>query len=565
MNPGGPWPNPSTALGTTIVDELVRNGVEDVVLAPGSRSAALAMAAADSPLRLWVEIDERAAGFFALGIVRGSGHADTVAAVITTSGTAVANLFPAVIEADEGAIPLLLLTADRPPELRGAGANQAIDQVKIFGDKVRWFADISPPTDTAGEAEVWRSTICRALAYARGLRGAGSGPVHLNIGFREPLVPATDDGRTLATPYVSPTAGRADGAPFTVVARRAAVEPSVIAVDGRTLVVAGSGASLESVESALAAGCVVIAEGHSGCRIPGTISTAHHLLASPAFHRLGRPDRAVVLGRAGLSRNLAALLDRLDLIVVSATGWPDPSRRAIEMHSALRFRGGAVDRDWVELWSRAEKVARDSIDRQLDARAEPTEPRVARDVAAAVPPDGVLAVASSMPVRDLDWFAASGEGVPVVANRGASGIDGFISLALGAASRRRVVALAGDLSVLHDQSGLAVRPRPDAVFVVVNNGGGGIFSFLPQAQFPDHFEQLFATPSGIDFADLAAMHDLEYAHITTAPRLTEAIAAAMAQGGVHLLEVRTDREANVRLHRDLTEAVVEALDSLIER
>jgi 2-succinyl-5-enolpyruvyl-6-hydroxy-3-cyclohexene-1-carboxylate synthase len=334
-------------------------------------------------------------------------------------------------------------------------------------------------------------------------------------------------------------------------------------VDGRLLVVAGYGAEPTAVRAALAAGAVVIAESPSGCRIPGTVTTAHHLLASHPFRQASRPDRAVTLGRVGLSRNLATLLDDLDLVAVSPRGWPDPGRRAIEVHAALGFRSGAVDRDWIELWARAEQAARSCVDGLLDASVEPTEPQVARDVAMAIPPGAALAVASSMPVRDLDWFARPGEPVPVIANRGASGIDGFVSAALGAATRRRVVALVGDLSLLHDQSGLMVRPRPDAVFVVLNNGGGGIFSFLPQARFPDYFEQVFGTPVGIDLARLAATHELEYELITAASQVSATVAAAVSKPGVHLLEVRTDREANVQLHRDLTAAVVRAVESVL--
>lgn len=561
-----PLPNGSTALAVTVIDELVRNGVKDLVLAPGSRSAAMALAAVDSPLRIWVEIDERSAGFFALGIAKAArtqGH-ETVAAVLTTSGTAAANLYPAVIEADESATPLLLLTADRPPEVRHAGANQAIDQIKLFGDRVRWFADLPPASDLPTEGPFWRSTICRAVAEACGRRTGGAGPVHVNLGFREPMVPASEDGRTQGEPYRSPTQGRAGQRPWTSVADRVLPRPTEIEVSGRLLVVAGAGAEIGMVSSALEAGAVVLAEGHSGCRIPGTITTAHHLLASPFFARSARADRVVLLGRTGLSRNLISYLADVDLTLVSQSGWPDPDRRALELIHAVHFRAGSVDGGWAELWSRAEKQARDTLDAMLDSLEAPAEPQVARAVAAAIPENGLLAVASSMPVRDLDWFAAAGNSVNVVANRGASGIDGFVSMALGAAAARPLVALAGDLSILHDQAGFLVRPRPDATFVVVNNGGGGIFSFLPQANYPEHFERLFGTPTGVDFASLAEAHDLSHMLVTGAGDLAPAIQKAMRSGGVHLLEVRTDRSANVELHRRITKEVVEAVELLLK-
>lgn len=565
-SPGYSWANASTALAMTVIDELVRNGIKDLVVAPGSRSAALALAAADSPLRMWVEIDERSAGFFALGLAKAarSHGQQTAVAVLTTSGTAAANLYPAVIEADESAVPLLLLTADRPPEVRHAGANQAIDQIKMFGECVRWFADLPPAVDQPTEAPFWRSTICRAVAEACGRRAAAAGPVHVNLGFREPLVPASDDGRTQAEPYRSPTDGRTGQRPWTSVPDPVLQHPTEIEVNGRLLVVAGAGATVETVTAVLDAGGVVIAEGHSGCRISGTITTAHHLLASPAFANAARADKVVVLGRTGLSRNLTSFLRNVDQMVVSPSAWPDPERQALELVHAVHFHAGSVDRGWAELWSRAEKQARDSLDAMLDALEEPTEPRVARDVAAAIPEEGLLAVASSMPVRDLDWFAAAGNSVSVVANRGASGIDGFVSMALGAAAARPVIALAGDLSILHDQAGFLVRPRPDATFVVVNNDGGGIFSFLPQAGYPEHFERLFGTPTDVDFASLAAAHDLDHVLVTRAGDLVPAIESARRNGGVHLLEVRTDRSANVDLHRRLSEKVVEAVELLLQ-
>jgi 2-succinyl-5-enolpyruvyl-6-hydroxy-3-cyclohexene-1-carboxylate synthase len=571
MTASDTWPNPSTAMAATVIDEMFRNGVRDLVLAPGSRSSALALAAADSSLRIWVEIDERSAGFFALGLAKAAMRTGTNvgAAVLTTSGTAAANLYPAVIEADESATPLLLLTADRPSEVREAGANQTIDQIKLFGDRVRWFTGFPPPYDYQGEGAFWRSTVCRAYAEATGRRRPPPGPVHINLEFREPLVALSDDGRSRAAPYRSATAGRPDGKPWTEVPEpeRAGVD---IEVAGRFLVIAGSGAQPAQVAAAIEVGAVVIAEGHSGCRLPGTITTAHHLLSSKAFVESARPEKAVLLGRVGLSRNLSSFLASVDQVVASPSGWPDPDRRAAQVVSSVRFVAGAVDRTWVELWMTAEKTARSLIDTGLDRFDLPTEPRAARDTFAAVPDDGVLAVASSMPVRDVDWFAAARDNITVVSNRGASGIDGFVSTSLGAAATgAATVALTGDLSLLHDQAGLLVRPRPSAVIVVVNNAGGGIFSFLPQASLPQHFERLFGTPTGVDFAKLADSNDLRYRLINKADDLIPAIRTSLSEslstgGGVQLLEIQTDRTENVALHHRITADVVDAIEALLQ-
>ncbi|HEX5671657.1 MAG TPA: 2-succinyl-5-enolpyruvyl-6-hydroxy-3-cyclohexene-1-carboxylic-acid synthase, partial [Acidimicrobiia bacterium] len=291
-------PNPSTALASVVIDELIRNGVRRGVLAPGSRSGALAlaMAAADG-MDLHVAIDERSAAFFAVGSAK-VGH---LAVVVTTSGTAAANLYPAVVESDLSAAPLIVITADRPPELRHTGANQTIDQVKMFGDRVRWYAEMGPGEDRPGESGSWRSMVCQAVATAMG-NGGRVGPVHLNLGFREPLVPASDDGRTSAAPYSNDLGGRSGGEPWTAWDKPPDPPPLEVPVKSRVLVVLGDEGSPQLARESIDAGCVVIAEGHSGSRIPGTITTSHHLLASPTFAASARPDLVVQVGRVGLSR-----------------------------------------------------------------------------------------------------------------------------------------------------------------------------------------------------------------------------------------------------------------------
>ncbi|HSL25310.1 MAG TPA: thiamine pyrophosphate-dependent enzyme, partial [Acidimicrobiia bacterium] len=267
---------------------------------------------------------------------------------------------------------------------------------------------------------------------------------------------------------------------------------------------------------------------------------------------------------AGVSPNLDKLLDRVEVTTVG-WGWFDPQRRAVAHAEAADWGRLDPDRAWLSWWLRMEALARQVLDAEMEAGDTCNEPRTARDTAAAVPPGGLLAVASSMPVRDLDWFASTGPTLEVVCNRGASGIDGLVSVALGAAAAGRgVVALAGDLSLLHDQNGFLVRPRPDLAVVVVNNDGGGIFSFLPQARFPEAFERLFGTPTGIDFAGVAATYRIHHRKVERGSALTPAISSALGAGGCHLIEVVTDRAENVLLHQRLTAGVVEAIEASLQ-
>lgn len=566
------FPNPATALAHTLFDELARGGVRHVVAAPGSRSTALVLAASDQPrLSLHMEIDERSAGFFALGIGKQSGRP---AAVVTTSGTAVANLFPAIVEADHSASPLIAISADRPPELRNTGANQTIDQLHIFRP-VRWFAELGVAEDLPGADRYWRSTVARAVAEASGWSGA-AGPVHLNVAFREPTVPESDDGRTAAAPFRAEPVGRPDawlGATRGLAVASEPVFSALVAGINRArhgVLVLGAGRYDAGPMLALAErlGWPVIAEPGSGARGEQVVSTAHHLLALPDFASRHQADLILRVGAAGVSSSVAAFLAGADehVLIAAGGGWADPER---SVNLAIAADPGDLGRrlvmaveprpPWGE-WRAAERLARLAIDGVLDALDEPTEPRTARDVAAAA---DLLVIGSSMPVRDLEWFMAPRGGLEVIGNRGASGIDGFVSMALGVAlSAGGAVALCGDLSLLHDQNGFFVDPSSslDCVFVVVNNDGGGIFSFLPVARQPG-FERLFATPHGRSLEQLAAFHGLGYQRIGRAVELGPAIAATRQAGGVHLIEVPSDRVANVAVHQQVAAAVRGAISA----
>jgi 2-succinyl-5-enolpyruvyl-6-hydroxy-3-cyclohexene-1-carboxylate synthase len=590
--------NPSHAQALVVVDELIRGGLTDVVLAPGSRSAALAMAAHDDPrVRLHVEVDERSAGFLAIGLARATGRA---AAVVVTSGSAVANLHPAVVEADTGEVPLVLLTADRPPELRQTGANQAIDQQRIFGGAVRWAVDVGVAEERPGVVAYWRSTLARAWATAVGVVGP-AGPVHVNLPSREPTVPVTDDGRTAASgPFSQPLHGRPGGRPWVAASRPVGVpEPATVrelaarlaAVERGLLVVGQTTAPPGPIhELARALGWPVLAEPAANARA-GALAVAHthHLLAHPGFAGAHRPELVLRVGRTGLSRHLAALLGpQVPQLLLDPHGaWHDPERAIGELvvgdvaalcGAIARELGAPAGSDWLDRWLAADATARAVLDAHLDADDDVSEPRVARDLGAGLPDGSVLVAASSMPIRDLDQYLAPRDGLRVLANRGASGIDGFVSTVLGVAIARGphgradghlgpvggpTVALAGDLSLLHDTNGFLLSPgveHLDAVLVVVDNDGGGIFHFLPQAGFPGSFERLFGTPHGRDLADLARFHRLGYERVERASSLVPTVLAAGEAGGLQLVHVRTDREANVARHRELTAAVGRALD-----
>jgi 2-succinyl-5-enolpyruvyl-6-hydroxy-3-cyclohexene-1-carboxylate synthase len=582
----------------TLVDELARAGVTDACLAPGSRSAPVALALAEHPgIAVHVHLDERSAAFFALGAAKRSGRP---AVVLCTSGTAAANLHPAVLEADHARTPLLVLTADRPPELRGTGANQATDQLKLYGQAVRWFCEVGAPGDAPAAGRYWRSLASRAWAEAT---GPPAGPVHLNLAFADPLVPTGPPAPAAgAWPRLggAPAAGRHGGAPWTAVPPgvRAAAPGDVTALaeavraNPRGVLVAGWGSGLDPgpVDAfAAASGWPVLADPLSGSRRgPAAVSTYDGLVRAPRFAAAHRPTLAVRVGAAPTSKALTAWLDESigQVVVDPSAGWLDPGRTAtlrltadpsVLLAAAATLltaqdpagteglASGAVPRGpWLREWLEAERAAREAIDGLLDEWAEPFEGRVARDLVGWMPAGGTLVVGSSMPVRDVDAFARPREGLRFVANRGLSGIDGFVATALGvaAATDEPVAALCGDLTLLHDASsllGAAGRPR-GAVLVVCDNDGGGIFSFLPQAGLPvDLFEPLFGTPHGLDLTALAAAARVPSRVVEKAADLVPALDAALAGGGTELVLVRSDRAANLARHRALTEAVAVAV------
>jgi 2-succinyl-5-enolpyruvyl-6-hydroxy-3-cyclohexene-1-carboxylate synthase len=565
--------NPSTAFATVLADELIRCGLREAVIAPGSRSAPLAMAlyaaAADDRLRLHVRMDERSASFLALGLAKASGRP---VAIACTSGTAAAHFYPAVIEADESGVPLLVLTADRPPELRGTGANQTIDQIKLFGGAVRWFCEAGVPEDRPGQAGYWRSLACRAWALAAGNGGAFAGPVHLNLPFRDPLVPDSPD-----EPLPDALAGRAGRAPWTRTFAAPADAGPALELDWteRGVVICGDGTTDPAAAVALAeaAGWPLLAEPSSGARHGTTALGAYqYLLDCPEFTAAHRPDVIVSAGRAGLTRGQLALLrgpaagGRHVVLAQGPGRWSDPARSATDVAGRVVLHGGPgrAPPAWLRSWQAADAGARGAAGQALGSGGPLTEPLLARSAAAALPAGALLWVASSLPARDLDRHMAPRADVRVLASRGASGIDGMVSSAIGAALAHQAAgggpaaALLGDLAVVHDAAGLMLGPAepvPDLCLIVVNNDGGGIFSALEQAAFPGPFERVFGTPHGTDFAALAAAAGLPYRLLADEADLP----GALAGSGLRIAEVRTDRAEGTALRAAIGAACTAAI------
>ncbi|HTR74224.1 MAG TPA: 2-succinyl-5-enolpyruvyl-6-hydroxy-3-cyclohexene-1-carboxylic-acid synthase [Solirubrobacterales bacterium] len=616
--------NGNTALASAFVEELARGGLRRAVVSPGSRSTPLAVALwREAGIEVTVIVDERSAAFFALGAAQASGEP---VALLCTSGTALANYHPAVAEADESGLPLVVLSADRPPELRGIGAGQTIDQIKAFGESVRWFCEVGThEADDAGLLHM-RSVACRALARARG--EIRPGPVHLNLPWREPLAPLLVEGAVTATDPLA-LHGR-DGRPLTAVTR-VDLEPTQFVLDEIAghigdaiagVIIAGRQTDPELREPlahlARASGFPILAEPTSQLRLGPhdrsyVVSTYDTLLRDEHFARNNVPDLVLRFGELPTSKPLRSWLaaSGADQIVVDPSGgWNEPTNQAaaiiradptecasgwavrlekagseggaggpLRSRTAGRFAQGS-SRPAPEAWLEAEAVALNAIAEELGgpvARASRAASSIADLPASAsaieeaalhvalgrAHQDGDLVyTASSMPIRDQETFLAPGEAdVLLLCNRGANGIDGLISSGIGAADAtgRPTTIVTGELGLLHDIGGLAaLRDVITPVrIVVIDNGGGGIFHFLPQhgALADDEFEALFGTPRGISIERAAALFDLPYTHLESLADLPAALAA-----GTGLIEVLTDRHANVAAHRRVTERVLAALN-----
>lgn len=563
-------------------DELGRCAVAGACTSPGSRSSPIVLAlTADEQIATWSHLDERVAGFFALGLAKATGRP----AVLTcTSGTAAAQYLPAIIEAHEAGVPLIVITADRPPELREVGAGQAIDQVKLYGDAVRWFFDVGTHEATPERGRWIRTLACRAVATAEGRFGDRPGPVHLNWALREPLIPPAEMPE-------DPQPGRPGGAPWL----RCTPAPAANSLDGAENVLAAArrgvivaGALRDADEGGAVAELAVrlrwplLADPLSGAR-PGATAIAHY----DAFLRHCAPAAPDLVLRAGdlpTSKPLRQWLAALDVPQVGVgarAAWADPDGRLTHLvpgaadavcHALIFFLDtpdvsiamSPADPGWLKLWRDADDAAARGIATALGDGL--SEPAVARAVAERLPDDAALVVASSMPIRDVETFAPVDAPARVLSNRGANGIDGTLATAFGVAAGYDgpVAVLLGDVAFAYDLSALlcAARHGQALAIVVLNNNGGGIFEFLPLSTIDRAtFEEHVATPPGLEIAKAADLYGCDHVEPADLPAFHAALEAALASDRTTIIEVRTERAANVALHREVWAAVSAALDT----
>jgi 2-succinyl-5-enolpyruvyl-6-hydroxy-3-cyclohexene-1-carboxylate synthase len=561
------------AFCSVLCDEWARAGVTDAIVAPGSRSTPLIAALdADPRIRVSVVLDERSAGFTALGCALASGRPTVV---VTTSGTASVELHPAVAEADQAGVPLIAVTTDRPPELHAVGAPQTLDQHGLFGPSVRWAVD--PGVADLDASGMWRSLGARVVAESMAHPG-GPGPVHLNLPFREPLL-----GHPDRVPIPAARAGRPA---WHAVSTAAAGPPSEEAVEllrshrgGRGLIVAGAGSGPAALRLAGVLGWPLLADPRSGARRPSSlvVSAADPILRTGEFAAMV-PDIVLRAGAPWASKVVGQWLARLPAgvpqVLVDPIGrWADPDRAASHvirtdvsgLADALGEAAVPAAGEWVETWAGAERAARHAIDGLLGPIGELalSEPGVAYAAAGAVTA-GPLLTSSSMPIRDVEWYGSPADGLRVLANRGVNGIDGVLSTALGVALAQPdgpAVALLGDLAFLYDAGSLlwaAGRPV-DLRVVVIDNNGGGIFSFLPQAEAlrADVFERYWGTPHGLDLVAVASAYGVAAERVESRAALDHFLAAPGSS--VRVAVVPSDRADNVKAHERLNSEVAEAV------
>lgn len=577
------------------IDELVKAGVRHVVFSPGSRSTPLILMAAEhDKLKCWRHIDERSAGFFALGLAKAL---DEPVALLCSSGTAAANFYPAVVEAYYDRVPLVVLTADRPHELRDMGAPQTIDQHRLYGAHAKWFVDLPLPEESPAALRYVRTIASRAVALTRSVP---SGPVHLNFPFREPLIPALKAEAT--DPLVNARAGTDETETAGAAPVRRVVHGATALSDGdltelldiltghrRGLIVCGPqrDARLASEVAALAQGLgfPILADPLSGVRYGShdrtwVIDAYDALLRDDGFAGGYVPDIVLRFGAMPTSKALALYLQRHHLaqhiVVDEGAGWRDPGHLAtrmvyadpVAMCQALTRRLPKdlqyADRSWGRSWCHANSVAHQAIAERVGSFDALFEGRIFSELADLLPPDATLYVGNSMPVRDLDSFLrASPVPLRCLANRGANGIDGVVSSSLGvsAAAQGPVVLVIGDLSFYHDLGGLlaATLHQLDLTVVLVNNDGGGIFSFLPQSSLTKHFEPLFGTPHGLHFAPAVKMYGGTFDRIRDWDEFKVSVRKGLELGGLHVVEVPTSRVSNTGMHQEVWQAVRDTL------
>jgi 2-succinyl-5-enolpyruvyl-6-hydroxy-3-cyclohexene-1-carboxylate synthase len=582
--------------GALVVEELIRNGVDNFFVSPGSRSTPVTFAVAENPrAKSIVHFDERGAAYAALGAAKSTGRP---AAVICTSGTAAANFFPAVVEASMSFVPLILITADRPPELLDAGANQTIDQIDIFGKYPRWFANLPCPNpDIPGRAVL--TAIDQAVYRAC---NPPAGPVHINMMFREPLAPI-GTGEPIRDVAAQLAGWDASGRPHTVYERS---EPApgpetlarliaIIQNAKRGLLVVGQMPSLDDslcvLKLARALGWPVFPDIASGLRLgPDSPPFVHYydqLLLSDSFRDFCRPDAVIQIGSPFVSSRLQNHLlsckpphyvivanhpHRHDPTHIATTRIQSGIRAFCETLATALANAGAPNPEWLDTTLRYNAACQKAISEtcgDCSAGVPPariSEPALAHILPSLAPPDSTIFLASSMPIRDADMYAQPAPApLFATASRGASGVDGLIATAAGYAhgSRKPVILAIGDIAMLHDLNSLALLSKVEApvVIIAINNFGGGIFSFLPIVAHPEHFETFWAAPHACTFKQAADMFGVPYANPLTLAEFAAALKRATESNAPALIEIHSDREENIKMHRAIQEHIRKTLDA----
>jgi 2-succinyl-5-enolpyruvyl-6-hydroxy-3-cyclohexene-1-carboxylate synthase len=563
------------------VQELARCGMRAACTSPGSRCTPIVLSLANEPaLRCYSHIDERCSGFFALGLAKASGRP---VAITCTSGTAAAELLPAVIEAHEARVPLIVLTGDRPAELRETGAGQTIDQIKLYGGAAKWFFEVGTHDCSELRLRWMRTLACRS--YWTALQGR-PGVVHLNFPLREPLLcdeplGTEDTARPDGAPYLRfpPARARAD--------RRLDTLAEAVASSRRGVLIAGrhervDGIGQAAAELCAAAGWPLLADPLSGAR-RGTAAISHYdaLLRDETFRAGNTPDLVIRVGDLPTSKPLrgwlAGMPQTIQVAIDPHRAFQDPDSvlcdsLALEPVDVLRMLAehlAAGDAEWLEHWQHSDRLAAQAIIATLSA-AGISEPAIAAELGVLLPATATLFLASSMPVRDVESFWPARPDPPrVLCNRGANGIDGIVSSALGAAAHGDdpVVLLIGDVALAHDIGGLLACSRCEVnlTIVLINNEGGGIFDFLPVSSAPialkdDLYTRHIATPTGLDFAKAAALYGLAHEHVSDIRAFRAALERSLATSGSQIIEVSTGRRENVEIHSRLWQAVAQAID-----
>ena len=597
--------NPMYVYVGAFVDELQRAGVRNVVICPGSRSTPLAMAfAAQAGIRIWMHVDERSAAYFGLGMAK---QLRQPVALLCTSGTAAANFMPAIVEAKLTHVPLLVLTADRPHELRDNGAPQSIDQNRLYGTYVKWFVEVALPEATNAALRYIRTIAARAAASAQAIP---AGPVHLNFPFREPLTPEPIPGQ-----YLPPVAqrdhvawqGRPNNAPYVEVREVPLGAPTATTIGylmdmvlgvRRGLIIIGPNDDPALVEPVVRLAChlgyPILADPLSQLRCGDhdqvmVLSSYDAFLRIDSFIESAQPELILRFGAMPISKPLLLYLKRYascPLVIIDGHGgWEEPTQLASELihanpaalcqslltaldqHDKSEEIESSVSHEWLITWQEVDKVTRQTIQNVIQDFNELFEGRVFTELGRLLPDGTTLYAGNSMPVRDLDtFFWCSEHRIRIMGNRGASGIDGVVSSALGASAgagqNEPTVLVLGDLSFFHDLNGLLAAHlyQLNLTVVLINNDGGGIFSFLPQGAYPEHFEQLFGTPTGLDFRLAVQMYGGQFQKIDTWEQFRKAVSRGLNTGGLHVIEVPTERTSNVNMHRQLWEIIGKTLN-----